>query len=78
MLMLLTSMFLASCMVGPEYHTPRTKVAAQWSIGQSEELADAYWWHSFNDPVLSELIELAGLTVFELHRRHPITLALVF
>lgn len=57
--MFLTSMFLASCMVGPDYHTPKAKVAAQWSTGQSEELADAYWWHSFNDPALSQLIEVA-------------------
>ncbi|HWS96357.1 MAG TPA: efflux transporter outer membrane subunit, partial [Candidatus Methylomirabilis sp.] len=57
--MFLASMFLASCMLGPNYHTPKTKVAAQWSAGQSEELADAYWWHSFNDPVLSQLIEVA-------------------
>ena len=54
-----TSMFLASCMVGPDYHAPKTKVAAQWSTGQSGELADTYWWHSFNDPVLSQLIEVA-------------------
>jgi NodT family efflux transporter outer membrane factor (OMF) lipoprotein len=59
MLMFLMSMLLASCMVGPGYHPPKTKVAVQWSTGQSEELADAYWWHSFNDPVLSQLIEAA-------------------
>ena len=59
MLMFLTSLSLASCMVGPDYHPPKTKVAAQWSSGQSEELADAYWWHSFNDPTLSQLIEVA-------------------
>lgn len=54
-----TSMFLVSCMVGPDYHAPKTKVAAQWSTGQSGELADTYWWRSFNDPVLSQLIEVA-------------------
>jgi len=59
MLFVLTSMFPASCMLGPEYRTPQTKVATQWSAGQSGELADAYWWHGFNDPVLSQLIEAA-------------------
>ena len=54
-----TSMFLVSCMVGPDYHAPKTKVAAQWSTGQSGELADTYWWRSFDDPVLSQLIEVA-------------------
>jgi len=57
--MFLMSMFLASCMVGPGYHTPKTNIATQWSGGQSEELADAYWWRSFHDPTLSQLIEVA-------------------
>jgi NodT family efflux transporter outer membrane factor (OMF) lipoprotein len=58
-LIVVISMLPASCMVGPDYHPPKSKVAAQWSTGQSEEPADAYWWHSFNDPVLSQLIEAA-------------------
>jgi outer membrane protein TolC len=52
-------LLLASCLVGPGYCTPKAKVLAQWSAGQSSQLADAYWWHGFNDPVLSDLIEIA-------------------
>ena len=59
MFVIVTSIFLNACMVGPKYHTPVAKIPAQWTAGQSAELADAYWWHSFNDPVLSELIETA-------------------
>ena len=59
MLVSVASLSLASCMVGPGYRTPQAKAVGQWSAGESSELADAYWWHSFNDPVLSELIEIA-------------------
>ena len=55
---------LASCMVGPDYQTPKSKVAPHWTdvpAGSEKPLnaADAYWWRSFNDPVLNDLIEVA-------------------
>src|SRR5262245_37024889 len=56
--------FLTSCMVGPDYQTPNSKVAPHWSDvppGSEKPLnaADAYWWRTFNDPVLNDLIEAA-------------------
>src|SRR5215831_21159917 len=55
---------LASCMVGPDYQTPKSKVAPHWTeapAGSEKPLnaADAYWWRTFNDPTLNELIEAA-------------------
>jgi outer membrane protein TolC len=51
----------ASCMVGPNYQTPKAKVADQYTgnPGKAANIADAYWWRTFDDPVLDELIETA-------------------
>jgi outer membrane protein TolC len=61
--MLLPGAF-TSCMVGPNYHTPDSSVADQWTTNTAVSnkplnAADAYWWKAFNDPVLNELIDLA-------------------
>jgi NodT family efflux transporter outer membrane factor (OMF) lipoprotein len=53
-----------SCMVGPDYRTPASKVAGQWqpspvAAGQEPGRAEAFWWQSFNDPVLNALVETA-------------------
>ncbi len=53
---------LGSCaMVGPDYKTPETKVESQWETGaknvKSEPVKDMAWWESFNDPVMTSLIE---------------------
>lgn len=50
-----------SCKVGPNYTTPRSSVAGHWTenavvANQPPEIADAYWWRNFNDPVLDSLI----------------------
>jgi len=55
---------LSSCMVGPDYHTPKAEVEAQWvgSIavaGPSASGADLLWWKKLKDPVLNHLIEIA-------------------
>jgi NodT family efflux transporter outer membrane factor (OMF) lipoprotein len=48
-------------MVGPNYQTPKAKVADQYTSnpGKAANIADAYWWRTFDDPVLNELIETA-------------------
>jgi NodT family efflux transporter outer membrane factor (OMF) lipoprotein len=61
------TVLLAGCAVGPNYRTPQTPALDQWhyqpAAGIRVEGADApslaAWWQSFDDPVLSGLVELA-------------------
>jgi len=58
------TLLLSSCMVGPNYKTPKSEVEAQWveSITVSKQkpgASDAFWWRKLNDPVLNHLIEIA-------------------
>jgi len=59
-----TCALLASgCMVGPDFERPPVRVAADWmeagtTIDSSREQSRE-WWASLNDPVLSNLIEIA-------------------
>lgn len=55
---------LASCVVGPDYATPQAKVADRWLEGtaieaQPSRVVDHYWWKTFNDPILDQLIDAA-------------------
>ncbi len=54
---------LAGCAaVGPDYQSPKTELPPAWS--QAEAAApsaplDADWWHRFDDPLLTRLVERA-------------------
>jgi NodT family efflux transporter outer membrane factor (OMF) lipoprotein len=53
-----------SCLVGPNYTTPKSDVAPAWlptpaAAPQPLNAADAYWWKVFQDPVLDGLVESA-------------------
>jgi NodT family efflux transporter outer membrane factor (OMF) lipoprotein len=53
-----------SCLVGPNYKTPKSDVASQWIPSPAAaptplNAADAYWWQVFQDPVLNELVDTA-------------------
>ena len=53
-----------SCTVGPNYVTPKAKVASQWLenpaiTNRPPSSVETYWWRSFEDPVLNELVETA-------------------
>ncbi len=55
---------LPSCMVGPNYQTPGSRVQSNWETnstisGQPLNAGEAYWWRSLNDPVLDRLVEAA-------------------
>jgi len=55
---------LSSCMVGPNYQTPKSEVESQWvgSIavaGRPGGSSDPFWWKKLKDPVLNHLIEIA-------------------
>ena len=53
-----------SCMVGPNYSTPKSDVAPQWMPSPAASpkplnAADAYWWKLFQDTTLDGLVETA-------------------
>src|SRR5215469_7137755 len=58
------ALITGGCMLGPDFHEPRTRVAPRWQevansavdTGRSEYRD---WWNVFNDPVLSRLVEVA-------------------
>ena len=61
---------MAGCAVGPDYHPPRSVVPEGWkgvdepaaepaSVAVAQPLELVEWWKSFNDPLLSSLMERA-------------------
>jgi len=51
-------------MIGPDYATPKAKVAGQWTAtppmtSGPVSVAETYWWRNFDDPVLTNLVEVA-------------------
>lgn len=53
-----------SCMVGPNYKTPKSDVEPAWTpnpaiTNRPFSDAEIYWWRNFNDPALNQLIETA-------------------
>ena len=54
---------LASCAIGPDYRPPEPATALQWQAalphgGNPAALID--WWKQFDDPLVAELIAVAG------------------
>jgi NodT family efflux transporter outer membrane factor (OMF) lipoprotein len=50
--------------VGPDYKTPKSDVAPEWipnpaTSARPLNAVDAYWWRTFEDPVLDRLVEAA-------------------
>jgi NodT family efflux transporter outer membrane factor (OMF) lipoprotein len=59
-----TTVYLMGCTVGPNYRAPDPPAihrwkdqAAQGSLADQQSDPDPTWWRSFNDPILTELIE---------------------
>ncbi len=55
---------LVGCTVGPDFKTPEAPINADWTPKgdariATDTAADALWWHTFKDPVLDRLVELA-------------------
>ena len=57
-------MYLAGCTVGPDYRAPDPPAVAQWKdqaaqgiLADQKSDPDPTWWRSFDDPILTELIE---------------------
>jgi multidrug efflux system outer membrane protein len=66
----LTGILITGCAVGPDYHAPQTKVPAAWtgvtntadntvSIATTNTAQLAQWWQSFQDPMLTSLVQEA-------------------
>ena len=58
---------VSSCMMGPDFQRPETKVSSQW-LGRARTTPEAapkavqdlaQWWMAFNDPQLTSLVERA-------------------
>jgi NodT family efflux transporter outer membrane factor (OMF) lipoprotein len=70
-------LLLSACMVGPDYQQPENKLPASWSqaataASLSKPADIARWWQTFNDSILSGLIEKAqmgNLDVFQAEAR---------
>lgn len=66
-LLLPFSLLNGCAMVGPDYQATSPATPAAWfqldsskEVARSEEAGDlSLWWHAFNDPLLSELVEKA-------------------
>jgi multidrug efflux system outer membrane protein len=58
---LVCSVLIAGCAVGPNYHRPQVPVDAQFANAGEPGLAEGdpaeRYWTSFNDPMLTELVE---------------------
>ena len=53
--------WVAGCMVGPDYKRPSIDTPANWRFEDKEarDLANTAWWEQFNDPVLNSLVATA-------------------
>lgn len=58
---LLMSLSLFSCKVGPDYRRPCIPTPEQWNneVEGDYESLNLEWWRQFGDPVLVELIQIA-------------------
>lgn len=61
LLVVLVSLLLSACTVGPDYVRPTIATQPQWRLDYEAAagLADTAWWQSFDDPALDSLIETA-------------------
>ena len=64
-LLLLAPLLLADCTVGPDFAKPDAKLPANWydhstaPSGLANTDPNPKWWESFNDPILTKLVERA-------------------
>ena len=59
---LLGSLSLLGCMVGPDYKKPELAAPQSWQAAPvSEKSNEQQWWQRFNDPILNHLLEKALL-----------------
>ncbi len=61
LILLLSTILLTGCMVGPNYVRPKVDVPAsfRYEVKEAKETANTAWWGQFQDPVLDAMIEEA-------------------
>lgn len=60
--LILGSLLLSACMVGPDYKKPELPAPQSWQAGPiSKNTSEQLWWQNFNDPILNQLLEKAWL-----------------
>ena len=63
---------LAGCVVGPDYHPPKTAVPSNWSeapaANEPAPETPSRWWTAFQDPELDSLIDRATRANLDLQR----------
>ncbi len=72
-LILIISLYITGCAVGPDFKKPDAPIAEHWlnqsnpklNIDQQADYSD--WWEVFNDPVLTTLVEKAYNQNLNLH-----------
>jgi multidrug efflux system outer membrane protein len=59
--LVLLSILVPGCTVGPDYERPAVETPANWRIDyqSAADTANTRWWEQFGDPVLNELAEHA-------------------
>ncbi len=61
--LVVVSLLLSSCSVGPKYRRPATPEPTQWSVeqtrGTNTRQPEEQWWTSFNDPEFDKLVRQA-------------------
>lgn len=59
--LIVATLCLAGCAVGPDYKRPELDIPNQWqeSLADIGIISDKNWWRSFNDPNLDKLVERA-------------------
>ena len=60
-ILILLVLTLTACAIGPDYQRPSVTIPGGWRIESSDAraVANTMWWEQFNDPVLSELLQVA-------------------
>ena len=53
------TLFLAGCVIGPDYERPATDLPKDFAVPQAASQAAERWWTLFQDPVLDKLVEEA-------------------
>ncbi len=90
---LLGTLPLLGCAVGPDFSKPNAVFAAQWRAAADARLAahapvEALWWKTFDDKTLDHLVEVAyhqnlplqvaGLRIVEARARYGVTTGMLF
>jgi NodT family efflux transporter outer membrane factor (OMF) lipoprotein len=70
-LVIFLSLLLVSCKVGQDYKKPEIIIAKDWltnlkTTDENTQVDLTNWWENFNDPVLTQLIQLSYLQNFDI------------